>query len=164
MKPPPPDLERALLARNGSEGDEIRFRCPFPKNHTNGDAHPSARYHTKKWAWICDVCGGKGFWTDLCDLLGVTRPDEPEFAATYPYQDEDGQLLFEVVRKVPKKFVQRRPAGRGGWIWDLKGIRRVLFRLIAEDRLGLPPRAISLGPSSVDWPVELGNAVAAGGS
>src|SRR5262249_7601016 len=37
-----------------------------------------------------------------------------------------------VVRFVPKDFRQRRPDGNGGWLWTMKGIRRVLYRL---DRL-----------------------------
>jgi predicted P-loop ATPase len=32
------------------------------------------------------------------------------------------------VRHAPKDFSQRRPDGRGGWIWNLQGVRRVLFR------------------------------------
>jgi Virulence-associated protein E-like domain len=53
--------------------------------------------------------------------------------ATYPYNDEQGALLFEVVRfdtsDVKERFRQRRPDGRSGWIWSIKGIRRVLYRL-----------------------------------
>ncbi len=45
--------------------------------------------------------------------------------ATYPYQDETGKLLFEVVRFDPKDFLQRRPDGKGGHIWKLDGVRRV---------------------------------------
>jgi putative DNA primase/helicase len=48
---------------------------------------------------------------------------------TYPYVDETGALLFEVVRYEPKDFRQRRPDGAGGWIWNLDGVRRVLYRL-----------------------------------
>ncbi|MFN0062062.1 MAG: phage/plasmid primase, P4 family [Myxococcaceae bacterium] len=49
--------------------------------------------------------------------------------AVYPYRDEVGTLLYEVVRFEPKGFRQRRPDGDGGWIWSLNGVRRVLFRL-----------------------------------
>jgi hypothetical protein len=48
---------------------------------------------------------------------------------TYPYTDEAGALLFETVRYDPKDFSQRRPDGQGGWIPNLKGVRRVLYRL-----------------------------------
>jgi uncharacterized protein DUF3631 len=49
--------------------------------------------------------------------------------ATYPYCDERGNLLFEVVRLQPKTFRQRRPNGAGGWVWNTKGIRQVPYRL-----------------------------------
>ena len=52
--------------------------------------------------------------------------------ASYPYRDEHGDLLYEVVRKQPKAFLQRRPDGAGGWDWSVKGLRRVLYNL---DRL-----------------------------
>jgi hypothetical protein len=37
--------------------------------------------------------------------------------------------LYQVVRYEPKAFKQRRPNGNGGWIWNIKGVRRVLYRL-----------------------------------
>jgi hypothetical protein len=51
-----------------------------------------------------------------------------KIVATYDYVDEQGALLFEVVRYDPKDFRQRRPDGNGGWIWKLGGTRRVLYR------------------------------------
>jgi 5S rRNA maturation endonuclease (ribonuclease M5) len=52
-----------------------------------------------------------------------------EIVATYDYTDEDGELLYQVVRFQPKDFRQRRPDGRGGWEWKLGRTRRVLYRL-----------------------------------
>ncbi|MCH7779471.1 MAG: hypothetical protein IH848_01375, partial [Acidobacteria bacterium] len=49
--------------------------------------------------------------------------------ATYDYRDEQGVLLFQVVRFEPKGFRARRADGNGGWIWDLKNVRRVPYRL-----------------------------------
>ena len=49
--------------------------------------------------------------------------------ATYDYHDENDNVIFQVVRFEPKDFRQRRPDGKGGWIWDLKGVRRVLYHL-----------------------------------
>ena len=37
--------------------------------------------------------------------------------------------LFQCVRLDPKDFRQRRPDENGGWIWNLKSARRVLYRL-----------------------------------
>jgi hypothetical protein len=41
----------------------------------------------------------------------------------YDYRDESGTLLFQVCRIEPKDFRQRRPDGRGGWTWSVKGVR-----------------------------------------
>lgn len=53
--------------------------------------------------------------------------------ATYPYRNEQGELLFEVVRfdtnDPDERFRQRQPDGKGDWIWKIKGVRRVLYRL-----------------------------------
>jgi len=49
--------------------------------------------------------------------------------AEYPYIDEQGTLLFQVVRLEPKSFRQRKPDGTGGWSWSLGDTRRVLYRL-----------------------------------
>lgn len=49
--------------------------------------------------------------------------------ATYDYRDENGEILFQVVRYLGKEFRQRKPDGAGGWVWQLHGVRRVLYRL-----------------------------------
>jgi predicted P-loop ATPase len=49
--------------------------------------------------------------------------------AEYNYTDEIGKTLYEAVRFEPKDFRQRRPDGKGGWVWNLQGVRRVLYRL-----------------------------------
>jgi 5S rRNA maturation endonuclease (ribonuclease M5) len=54
--------------------------------------------------------------------------EKPQIVATYGYTDKAGALLYEVVRYQPKDFRQRRPDGRGGWIWK-KGERQVLYHL-----------------------------------
>jgi hypothetical protein len=59
----------------------------------------------------------------------VTPSKKGREVAAYDYRDEQGQLLFQCVRFEPKDFSQRRPDGRGGWIANLRGVRRVLYRL-----------------------------------
>jgi putative DNA primase/helicase len=49
--------------------------------------------------------------------------------ATYKYTGAGGTLLYEAVRYAPKGFSQRRPDGKGGWIKNMKGVTRVLYRL-----------------------------------
>lgn len=49
--------------------------------------------------------------------------------AIYDYTDEARRLLFQVVRKNPRAFVQRRPNCNGGWIWNKENVRSVPYRL-----------------------------------
>ena len=56
-------------------------------------------------------------------------PGQSTVVATYDYVDEAKTLLYQVVRMAPKKFLQRKPDGSGGWIWKLEGTRRVPYRL-----------------------------------
>jgi hypothetical protein len=75
------------------------------------------------------VCAARG--VKIADLF-YSKPQRNggrDIEATYPYEDEASKVLFEVVRLHPKDFRQRRPDGKGGWIWDMKGVRRAPFRL-----------------------------------
>lgn len=49
----------------------------------------------------------------------------------YPYTDESGKTVFEVVRYVPKDFRQRvpDPGAKGGYRWSIKGVRQVIYHL-----------------------------------
>lgn len=60
---------------------------------------------------------------------GRATTSKRQIVATYDYLDAQGELLFQTVRYEPKDFRQRRPDGHGGWIWDLKDVPRVLYRL-----------------------------------
>ena len=67
----------------------------------------------------------------LRELGGGRNDSEPrgKIVATYDYTDESGNLIYQACRFQPKDFRQRRPDGEGGWIWNLQGVRRVLYRL-----------------------------------
>jgi hypothetical protein len=70
----------------------------------------------------------------ICKALGLDVRDlfckqERRIVATYDYRDASGTLLFQAVRYEPKEFSQRRPDGRGGWIWNMSGVARVLYHL-----------------------------------
>lgn len=69
-------------------------------------------------------------FTENANRNGESRA---EIVATYDYLDAAGKLLFQVVRKRPKVFKQRRPdVSKGGWIWNLQGVtNRPLYRLPA---------------------------------
>ena len=66
------------------------------------------------------------------------RPSD-DIEATYDYRDESGTLLYQVVRKVGKRFLQRKPDPVDGWNWKLGDVRRVLYRL--PELLAAPPEA-----------------------
>jgi hypothetical protein len=59
------------------------------------------------------------------------RGGRGRIVATYPYHDENGETLFQVVRFEPKDFRQRRPdpTKPDGWNWSTKGVRQVPYRL-----------------------------------
>lgn len=62
--------------------------------------------------------------------LVISRSAPDDIEAIYPYRDpETGELLNEVVRTRPKGFRQRRPDGKGGHVYQLGDIKRVLYRL-----------------------------------
>jgi hypothetical protein len=60
---------------------------------------------------------------EMKDLM-PQRPEKPKtphrrIVAHYDYKDADGTLLFQIARYAPKDFRQRRPDGKGGWVWHL---------------------------------------------
>ena len=55
--------------------------------------------------------------------------DKPTIETIYPYHNELGVEVFQVVRLKPKSFRQRHPDGKGGWTWNMDGVTRVLYRL-----------------------------------
>ncbi|MGB9826369.1 MAG: AAA family ATPase, partial [Desulfofundulus sp.] len=75
------------------------------------------------------------------DTLAPMKSQRGEIVATYDYRDEDGNLLFQVVRTEPKGFFQRRPDGKGSWVNRLDNVRLVPYRLpevLEAVRRGLP--------------------------
>jgi hypothetical protein len=106
--------------------------------------------NTEKELWLCRGCGVGGDVIDLvrhlddCDFIAACTHLAGEapagktngqyrgaaIAGEYSYRDENGNLLFQVVRFAPKGFRQRRREG-GAWVWNLKGVRRVLYNLPA---------------------------------
>ena len=95
----------------------------------------------------------------------IPGPNRPRVVERYAYTDEAGETLFEVERFEPgfvkgekKTFRQRHPDGRGGWVKNTKGVRRVLYRLpevlagIADEK----PVFVVEGEKDVDALVALG--------
>ena len=119
-------------------GKTISLRCPG-----HDDKNPSLSVLTpKEDGWVrlnchagCSrdqILAGAGLtWKDLAPPKTSTNPTNAarRISAMYDYTDEEGTLLFQVVRYDPKDFRQRCPNGSGGWSWSTAGVRRVLFKL-----------------------------------
>lgn len=55
--------------------------------------------------------------------------DKPKIVATYDYHGTDYTVIYQAVRLEPKSFRLRRPGVAKEWVWDMKGIPRVLYKL-----------------------------------
>jgi 5S rRNA maturation endonuclease (ribonuclease M5) len=62
-------------------------------------------------------------------IVQEAKVNTPQVKSIYRYEDEKGELLYEVVRYEPKGFSQRRPDGNGGYINNTQGVRRVLYKM-----------------------------------
>jgi len=135
MTPPPTQGEVARLYKGyvpqiKQTGSQWRRPCLIHRG-----TNPSFSVDPETGAWHChSKCGRGGSLVELQRILGAeveraTRQQGRKIVATYDYSDEGGTLLFECVRYEPKRFSQRRPDGQGGWINNLQGVRRQLFRL-----------------------------------
>ena len=76
----------------------------------------------------------------------VHDSDARKITQTYDYTDETGRLIYQVVRYEPKEFRQRRPDGKGGWVWSIKDIPPLFYRL--------PEILEALGEGRPIWLVE----------
>jgi putative DNA primase/helicase len=77
---------------------------------------------------VIDALCDRGLWRPNAMETGYPT-DWGELINTYDYVDEQGCLLYQVCRFVPKTFRPRRPDGQGKWRWGYGDVRRVLYRL-----------------------------------
>ncbi|MEW6237080.1 MAG: DUF3987 domain-containing protein [Candidatus Omnitrophota bacterium] len=108
-------------------GDGLFAHCSRQEYAGNLKPDPNGQTYPHRLDGSCE-CGknhGPVFPASTVKPTG----EKPIQTKAYPYQDEKGNLLFEVCRFKPKGFKQRRPDGNGGHIWDMNGVRRVLYRL-----------------------------------
>ncbi len=73
----------------------------------------------------------KAMGLTLADLFPGTKTSWGDPEAVYPYTDEEGNVLFEACRFPGKNFRQRHKDEEGKYVYDLQGVRRVLYRLPA---------------------------------
>lgn len=143
---------RYYESRIGSEirkqGASYMARCPF-----HDDTSPSMSFNFEKGVWHCHTEHIGGGMVDfemrfsgvsqgeagatIASVLGLSKYQFSHAGvteATYEYRDEQGRLLFQVVRSRnpengKKRITNRRPVGKNGWEYQLGNVRRVLYRL-----------------------------------
>ena len=128
----------AKLQRSSLRGDELTACCPAHEDHS-----PSLSATVGNNGAIVLHCHAGCATEAVLSALGIDYEDlydedrrettqRSQIVKTYDYTDANGALLFQVVRLEPKSFRQRRPDGRGGWEWSLKGVNsKPLYRLPA---------------------------------
>jgi len=126
--------------REGKDGRSFTARCPTHDDKENSLsvslnndglllAHCFAGCETAQVLYACGVlmaeCFPRGYEPDK------KKDAKPEkvIVATYWYQDEDGNNLYQVVRYEPKDFRLRRLDDDGNWVYGTRGVRRVLYHL-----------------------------------
>lgn len=119
-------------ARKGPDGNWVA-KCP-----AHEDSTPSLRFkETEPGGKLLLWCGAEcpperilgTLGLELRDLFEEKDERKARIAHCYDYRDETGKVVFQTVRFDPKGFRQRQPDGKGGWVWNLRGVREVLFRL-----------------------------------
>ena len=122
--------------------DKWEAFCPAHENSPDGHKRSLSigRGEDGRALFNCHAGCDKG---DVVKAIGLSMADlfvsknggkkpkasRGKIVRAYDYIDADGTLLYQVVRFEPKDFRQRRPDGKGDWIWNLKGVPRVLYRL-----------------------------------
>ena len=122
------------------KGAEYIVPCPLP-SHGGPDKNPSGNFNIEKGTYRCHKCHNSGEGLSIKGLaaaLGVElppmkpmeqSPPTRRIVAAYDYTDATGNLVYQSCRFEPKGFSQRRPDGKGGWIWNLQGVKPIPYRL-----------------------------------
>lgn len=133
------DVERVTGRHGRRRGVYTRLLCPAHEDHD-----PSLDASEAADGRPLAICRSQGCTFEaICRAIGrepnefTLRNDDAEWTprgsavAIYEYTDEDGRLLFQVLRTADKQFPQRTPTPRtkSGWRWKVEGVRRVLYRL-----------------------------------
>lgn len=136
------DFVAAVEATTGRQGrrvgKSIRLLCPAHDDHnpsldvTEGDdGRPLAVCRSQGCSWDA-IREASGWRDDRAPAESDSRwTPNGTAVAIFDYVDESGVLLFQVRRAAGKRFSQCRPdaSSKSGWRFNLKGVRRVLYRL-----------------------------------
>ena len=118
-------------------------RCPA---HEDNRPSLSVGVGSDGKALICCHAGCE--YEAIIKALGLNGQARQQIVTEYDYVDESAKLLYQVCRTENKGFFQRRPDGHGGWINNLKGVRRVLYRI--PELLAAPEATVYLPEGEKD--------------
>lgn len=128
-------VRQAVEHATGHPAHNGAARCP-----AHPDSNPSLSINEGRDGRVVLHCHAGCTVGDIVAAVGLTEADlfEPDawettqkrrIVETYDYLNASGDLTYQVVRFDPKDFRQRRPDGHDGWIWNMAGVERVLYRL-----------------------------------
>ena len=128
-----PVLQNVLSRLQGVRKDGKGWKALCPAHN---DREPSLKVDEGEGGKVLVKCFAGCRTEDIVAAIGLNMSNlypEPErkrkVIAAYDYKDASGKLLFQVCRTADKRFFQRRPDGKGGWLNGLGGIQPVLYRL-----------------------------------
>ena len=157
------------LKRSGTNGDHLAI-CPF-----HDDKNPSLSVNADTGQYNCFGCdvqgdafsfyGRKNNLDPKKDFLVILAGIADEFSirngngqpskvvCRYDYQDEVGNVVYQIERLEPKSFRIRQPEGQG-WVYNAKGVKILPYHL--PEVLGADEILIVEGEKDVDALRELG--------
>lgn len=143
-------LAKLGVKLRGSGAQQTTTRCPTKEHRAD---HWCVSVNATEQIFHCNDCGCGGSIIDWLALEGNKTPSDvlkslgghaasngghssgkskPTYVCFYDYLNESHEVAYRVVRyKDPKTFRQCRPNGKGGWIWSMEGVTRILFNLPA---------------------------------
>jgi len=134
-----PVLQNVLSRLQGVRKDGRGWKALCPAHN---DRKPSLKVDEGEGGKVLVKCFAGCRTEDIVAAIGLNMSNlypEPErkrnqagpgeVIAAYDYKDASGKLLFQVCRTADKRFFQRRPDGKGGWVNGLGDIKPVLYRL-----------------------------------
>ena len=132
----PVNIQDLLAKLEGvkKSGDGYTSRCSNHPDKRNSlsikEAEGSILLHCHAGCETKDVASALGY--ELKDLF-APKPSttKKSIIAKYNYTDMTGKVIYQAVRFEPKSFSQRQPDPKNPkkWIWNLKGIHPLPFRL-----------------------------------
>jgi len=149
------DCAELIISLGAQHKGGDRYTCPWRADSDSG----SVAVERDQWYDHVSKAGGDAItMVELAKRLPKGQaigwlarwagipPDQPQYIpdaggrepkAIYDYTDERGAVLYQALRYEPgddgrpKTFRQRRPDGNGGYVWSVKGVRLVPYRLPA---------------------------------